>query len=114
VPGQLVVVVVDSRVVVNQEMEALYDERARLLSRADAFEPESETAKRIAEVDGELQRYEDAEAEQMRRAFESSLPIPIDSVESFNAELREGIARAREHAASPERIATAKVERNLP
>lgn len=81
------------------EMDALYDELAQLLARADALDPESDTAKQIAEVEAKLQRYEATEAELWRREIEARLPIPIADVVAFNEELAEVIARARDRAA---------------
>lgn len=81
------------------EMDALYDELALLLARADALDPESDTAKQIAEVEAKLQRHEAAEAELWRREVEARLPIPIAEVVAFNEELADVIARARDRAA---------------
>ena len=81
------------------EVDALYDELARLLARADALEPESDTAKQIAEVEAKLQRYEAAEAELWRREVEARSPMPIAEVAAFNEELADVIARARDRAA---------------
>jgi hypothetical protein len=81
------------------EMDALYDELALLLARADALDPESDTAKQIAEVEAKLQRYEAAEAELWRREVEARLPVPLAEVVAFNEELADVIARARDRAA---------------
>lgn len=82
-----------------QEMDALYDEYARLLSLPDALEPDSETARQIAEVDAKLQAYEKAEAELWRAEAEASLPVPIADIMALNAELANVVARARDRAA---------------
>lgn len=81
------------------EMDALYDELAHLLSQADALDPDSGTAKQIADVEAKLQRAEAAEAELWRRESEARLPIPVAEVVAFNEELADVIARARDRAA---------------
>jgi hypothetical protein len=81
-----------------QEMDALYDEYARLLSLPDALDADSDTARQIAEVDAKLQQHEKAEAELLRAELDARLPIPIEEVEAFNQEIRDAIARARDHA----------------
>lgn len=80
-------------------MDTLYDEYARLLARSDALDPDSETARQLAEVDAKLQRYEKAEAAAWRAEFEASLPIPIADVVALNQELAHVVARARNRAA---------------
>jgi hypothetical protein len=83
-----------------QKMDALYDELARLLSRPDALDPESDTARELAAVEAELDQYERAEAELLRAELDARLPIPIDQVVALNEELADVIARARDRAAA--------------
>lgn len=82
-----------------QEMDALYDELSELLGKPDALDSESETAKQIAEVEARLERFQQAEADIMRAAFEARLPVPLDEIATFNEELADVLARARARAA---------------
>jgi hypothetical protein len=82
-----------------QEVDALYDEYARLLSLPDALDADSDTARQIAEVNAKLEQHEKAEAELWRAEFEASLPIPIADVVALNQELAHVVARARDRAA---------------
>jgi hypothetical protein len=78
-----------------QEMDALYDEYARLLSQPDALDADSDTARQLAEVDAKLQQHEKAEAALWRAELEARLPIPIADVVALNQELADDVARAR-------------------
>lgn len=83
-----------------QVMDALYDEYSELLGRPDALDPESETAKQIAEVEARLEQHEQAEADILRAEFEAQLPVPLDEIATFNEELADVLARARAGAAA--------------
>ncbi|WP_428265434.1 hypothetical protein [Haliangium sp.] len=70
-PGMLVLEV-------GAELDALYDELAELLARPDALDPDRDTGRRLAEVEAELERREQVEADLMDAAFRDNLRLPID------------------------------------
>ena len=78
------------------EMDALYDEFARLLVKPDALDPDSETAKQIAEVKAKLEPYKKAEALLIEQAFEDSLRLPMDAGAAFDEKLAKALADARD------------------
>lgn len=82
-----------------QDVDALYDEFARLLVKPDALDPESETAKQIAEVQAKLEPYKKAEALRIEKVFEDGLLLPIDAGAAFDENLAKALADARDRAA---------------
>lgn len=82
-----------------QDLDALYDEFARLLVKPDALDPESETAKQIAEVQAKLEPYKKAEALRIEQVFEDGLLLPIDAGAAFDENLAKALADARDRAA---------------
>ena len=82
----------------NHEMDALYEEFARLLVKPDALDPDSETAKQIADVKAKLEPYKRAEALLIEQAFEDSLLLPMNAGEAFDEKLAKALADARDHA----------------
>jgi hypothetical protein len=71
-----------------RDMDALYDELAELLARADALDPASDTAARMAEVEARLEALEQREADELQAAFEDSLLMPLGT----GAELAQEVA----------------------
>lgn len=59
------------------ELDRLYDQMAELLAQADALDPNSPTAARIAEVEREVAAIEAREADALRASFEDGLQMPI-------------------------------------
>lgn len=81
------------------DIDALYDEFARLLVKPDALDPESETAKQIVEVKAKLEPYKKAEALQIDQAFQDSLLLPIDAGATLDEKIAKALADARDRAA---------------
>lgn len=79
-----------------EHMDALYEEFARLLVMPDALDPDSETAKQLAEVKAKLEPYKKAEALLIEQAFEDSLLMPIDAGATFDEKLAKALADARD------------------
>jgi hypothetical protein len=87
-------------------MDALYEEFARLLVKSDALDPESETAKELAEVKTKLEPYKRAEALLIERAFEDSLLLPMNAGEAFDEKLAKALADARDRAGAADDAAS--------
>lgn len=79
-----------------QDMDALYDALAELLGRQDALDPDSETGRRIAEINQHLERLEGQEADRLRAAFEGTLSMPIDTGAALDQEIADVLARHRD------------------
>lgn len=75
-----------------QQMDALYDQLATLIGQPDALDPDSTTGQRIAEIEVELTRHEEAEARVLREAFEASLRLPRDAGAAFDRKLAHVLA----------------------
>lgn len=75
-----------------QQMDALYDQLAKLIGQPDALDPGSTTGQRIAEIEVELTRHEEAEARVLREAFEASLLLPRDAGAAFARKLAHVLA----------------------
>lgn len=59
----------------NCVMDELYDALARLLAQPDALDPDSDTARRMAEIEQMLEPLEQEEADELQAAFEASSRI---------------------------------------
>jgi hypothetical protein len=81
------------------DVDALYDEFARLLVEPDALDPDSETAKQIAAVKARLEPYKKAEALRVEQVFQDSLLLPIDAGAALDERIAKALADARDRAA---------------
>lgn len=77
-------------------MNELYDALAELLGRQDALDPDSETARRIAEIEKQLEQLEGQEADRLRAAFEGTLRMPLDAGAVLDQEIADVLARHRD------------------
>lgn len=75
-----------------QQMDVLYDQLADLIGQPDALDPDSTTGRRIAEIEAELTRHEEAEVRVMREAFDASLLLPRDAGAAFDQKLAHVLA----------------------
>lgn len=71
----------------------LCDELARLMAKPDSRDPNSDTARAIAEVDRQLCDIEGAQAEQLAAEFEARLLMPLDRGLQTSIEFDQLIAR---------------------
>lgn len=82
-----------------QEMERLYDTLAELLALPDALEPDSDTARRIREVEATLEALEQEEARELQAAFEASLTMPLGAGAALAKEIADVLDELRHRAA---------------
>jgi hypothetical protein len=71
--------------------DELYSELGALMARADAMDPDSDTARQIAAIDARLTDLEEQEASEMRAAFEARRLMPIDAGATLDRKLQDAL-----------------------
>ena len=79
--------------------DALYEQLSELLGRPDALDPESDTARAIADVEAALTKLERVEAEQLRARFEDGLLLPLTAGADFERKLADALSDDRDRPA---------------
>lgn len=83
-----------------QVLNPLYAKFEALLAKPDALDPDSDTGRRLAEVEAKIAKHEQVDVDRMTQAFQRSLHMPIDAGAKLIAEIDKAIAEVTARAST--------------